>query len=119
MHQLTLNGDPDGVAGVRVLLPPNSVPRVRRPARQVGPVVLRAGLQHDDADRHVVGGGGGVFVEDGRAREIELEERVGVMDCSLQVWLQLVVWSIMRLAMGVRIDSFLKRDIFLISGVDA
>ena len=118
MHQLTLNGDPDGVAGVRVLLPPNSVPRVRRPARQVGPVVPRAGLQHDDADRHVVGGGG-VFVEDGRAREIELEERVGVMDCSLQVWLQLVVWSIMRLAMGVRFDSFLKRDIFLISGVDA
>ena len=74
-----------------LLLPPNSVPRVRRPARQVGPVVLHAGLQHDDADRHVVGGGG-VFVDDGRAREIELEEseRVGVMDCNLQGLLQLV-----------------------------
>ena len=69
---------------------------MRRPARQVGPVVLRAGMQLDDADRHVVGGGRGILVEDGRAREIELECD-GLLGKRLwlelgRFWLQMRVW---------------------------
>ena len=81
--RLTEDGDPDGVAGVGRHLPAGGggavvcVPRVR-PAGQVGAVVAQAGLQLDDADRHVaalggrrrrIGDGGG-----GGAGEVELQD---------------------------------------------
>ena len=67
--RLTEDGDPDGVAGVGRHLPAGGasvsvLPRVR-PARQVCPVVVQAGLQLDDADRHVAALGGGVRIHVG------------------------------------------------------